>query len=96
MTLQSPVPDPDSLGSGFKIRPGVLILEMEMGRGCFTKNKFFLAHAQHSDPEARGHGGVSYPGAAHGQKYAITVCPVRESNLGPLCAKLTTLTTHLN
>ena len=36
----------------------------------------------------------SYPGAAHDQKDAITLCPVRESNLGPLCAISTTLTTQ--
>ena len=36
----------------------------------------------------------SYPGAAHSQKDAITMCPVRDSNHGPLCAIPTTLTTQ--
>ena len=65
-----------------------------------TLRNFFLPHYNTladsgQRPEARGRGGESNPGAAHGEKFAITLCPVRESNLGPLCASSTTLTTQL-
>ena len=59
-----------------------------------ARHAITVAPCRSSRGQTYSHCWRSYPGAAHDQIDAITLCPVRESNLGPLCAIQTTLTTQ--